>query len=166
MGGLAATGRRIGLAAVCAAIIAPMLVPGLTLHQLFGGHGNGGGGAWRETAKELFEGEDDAEAKKETKREYAAGLTGDAMKPIKRRFLAIILGSIVAAAPAFAGDQPSGEDFVAVFNKIYGAHEGFRANHAKGIMAEGTFTPTKKAKSLYPSRKASQLNPIEALRYE
>ncbi|MFN8475384.1 MAG: GIY-YIG nuclease family protein [Anaerolineae bacterium] len=31
-------------------------------------------GAWRETAKELFEGEDEAEAKKETRLEYAAGL--------------------------------------------------------------------------------------------
>ena len=31
-------------------------------------------GAWRETAKELFEGEDVAVAKKETKLEYAAGL--------------------------------------------------------------------------------------------
>lgn len=31
-------------------------------------------GAWRETAKELFEGEDDAVAKKETKLEYAAAL--------------------------------------------------------------------------------------------
>ncbi len=31
-------------------------------------------GAWRETAKELFEGEDDAVANKETKLEYAAGL--------------------------------------------------------------------------------------------
>jgi hypothetical protein len=31
-------------------------------------------GAWRETAKELFEGEDDAVAKKETKIEYGAGL--------------------------------------------------------------------------------------------
>ncbi len=31
-------------------------------------------GAWRETAKELFEGEDEAVAKKETKLEYAAGL--------------------------------------------------------------------------------------------
>jgi hypothetical protein len=31
-------------------------------------------GAWRETAKELFEGEDDAVAKKETRLEYAAGL--------------------------------------------------------------------------------------------
>ena len=33
-------------------------------------------GAWRETAKELFEGEDEAVAKKETKLEYAAGLEG------------------------------------------------------------------------------------------
>ncbi|WP_295409076.1 DEAD/DEAH box helicase family protein [uncultured Thiocystis sp.] len=33
-------------------------------------------GAWRETAKELFEGEDEAIAKKETKLEYAGGLEG------------------------------------------------------------------------------------------
>ena len=33
-------------------------------------------GAWRETAKELFEGEDEAVAKKEAKLEYAAGLEG------------------------------------------------------------------------------------------
>ncbi|MDH0683579.1 GIY-YIG nuclease family protein [Achromobacter animicus] len=33
-------------------------------------------GAWRDTAKELFEGEDDAVAKKETKLEYARGLEG------------------------------------------------------------------------------------------
>jgi transglutaminase-like putative cysteine protease len=44
MGALAATGRRIGLAAVCAAVIAPVLVPGLTFHKLFSGHGTGGGG--------------------------------------------------------------------------------------------------------------------------
>ena len=33
-------------------------------------------GAWRETAKELFEGEEEAVAKKESKLEYAAGLEG------------------------------------------------------------------------------------------
>jgi transglutaminase-like putative cysteine protease len=49
MGALAATGRRIGLAAVCAAVIAPLLVPGLTLHQIFGGHGTGGGGGGRQS---------------------------------------------------------------------------------------------------------------------
>ena len=43
MGTLAATGRRIGLAAVCAALVAPLLLPGLTIHQIFGGHGSGGG---------------------------------------------------------------------------------------------------------------------------
>ncbi|MGI9004756.1 MAG: transglutaminase TgpA family protein [Streptosporangiaceae bacterium] len=43
MGALAATGRRIGLAAVCAAVIAPLLFPGLTIRQIFGGHGGGGG---------------------------------------------------------------------------------------------------------------------------
>ena len=39
--GLAATGRRIGLAAVCAAIVAPLLLPSLNLHRLFE-KGNGG----------------------------------------------------------------------------------------------------------------------------
>jgi len=43
VGALAATGRRIGLAAVCAALIVPLLLPGLTLHQLFGGQSTGGG---------------------------------------------------------------------------------------------------------------------------
>src|SRR5579863_3142180 len=33
--GLAATGRRIGMAAVCAAIVAPLLLPSLNLHRLF-----------------------------------------------------------------------------------------------------------------------------------
>jgi hypothetical protein len=39
--GLAATGRRIGFAAICAAIVAPLLVPSLNLHRLFDGHGGG-----------------------------------------------------------------------------------------------------------------------------
>jgi len=43
MGVLAATGRRIGLAAVCTAMIAPLLLPGLNLHQIFGGHSGSGG---------------------------------------------------------------------------------------------------------------------------
>ncbi len=38
--GLAATGRRIGFAAVCAAIVAPLLLPSLNLHRLFDGHGD------------------------------------------------------------------------------------------------------------------------------
>jgi transglutaminase-like putative cysteine protease len=34
---LAATGRRIGLAAVCVAVVTPLLLPTLNLHRLFGG---------------------------------------------------------------------------------------------------------------------------------
>lgn len=40
--GLAATGRKIGFAAICAAIIAPLLLPSLNLHRLFANHGGGG----------------------------------------------------------------------------------------------------------------------------
>jgi transglutaminase-like putative cysteine protease len=40
---LAASGRRIGLAAVCLAIIVPALVPGVGLHPLFAGYHNGSG---------------------------------------------------------------------------------------------------------------------------
>jgi hypothetical protein len=40
---LAASGRRIGLAAVCLAIFIPLLLPGLRVHKLFSGHGGAGG---------------------------------------------------------------------------------------------------------------------------
>jgi len=41
---LAASGRRIGLAAVSLAIFIPLLLPGLRVHKLFSGHGGAGGG--------------------------------------------------------------------------------------------------------------------------
>jgi transglutaminase-like putative cysteine protease len=40
---LAASGRRIGLAAISLAIFIPLLLPGLRVHKLFGGHGSAGG---------------------------------------------------------------------------------------------------------------------------
>ena len=40
--GLAATGRKIGFAAICAAIVAPLLLPSLNLHRLFADSGGGG----------------------------------------------------------------------------------------------------------------------------
>ena len=48
-------------------------------------------GAWRETAKELFEGEEEAIAKKEAKLEYAAGLedVNDDLGELSREFLPI-----------------------------------------------------------------------------
>ena len=41
---LAASGRRIGLAAVCVAIFIPLLIPGIKIHKLFNGHGSATGG--------------------------------------------------------------------------------------------------------------------------
>jgi hypothetical protein len=41
---LAASGRRIGLAAVSLAIFIPLLLPGLRVHKLFSGHGGAGAG--------------------------------------------------------------------------------------------------------------------------
>jgi transglutaminase-like putative cysteine protease len=45
---LAASGRRIGLAAVSLAIFIPLLLPGLRVHKLFSGHGDAGGGGGTE----------------------------------------------------------------------------------------------------------------------
>jgi transglutaminase-like putative cysteine protease len=42
-GALAASGRRIGTAAIVLAIFTPLLIPGLTPHKLFPGHGIGSG---------------------------------------------------------------------------------------------------------------------------
>jgi transglutaminase-like putative cysteine protease len=42
---LAASGRRIGLAAVSLAIFIPLLLPGLRVHKLFSGHGDAGPGS-------------------------------------------------------------------------------------------------------------------------
>jgi transglutaminase-like putative cysteine protease len=45
VGALAATGRRIGLAAMCMALVIPLLLPSLHLHRIFGGGSGTGGGA-------------------------------------------------------------------------------------------------------------------------
>jgi catalase len=52
-------------------------------------------------------------------------------------------------APAARADAPStAEQTVAVMNKLWGAHPGMRANHAKGIVVEGSFTPSPGAAKL------------------
>lgn len=39
-------------------------------------------------------------------------------------------------------------DLIAVFDKLFGLHPGFRPAHAKGVMLEGTFTPAPEAAAL------------------
>jgi hypothetical protein len=39
---------------------------------------------------------------------------------------------------------------VDTFYKIYGTHPGFRVNHAKGVVAEGSFVATPAAVKFFP----------------
>jgi catalase len=62
--------------------------------------------------------------------------------------------SAVATRPVSAADAPPASQeplpvaLVHALNKVAGGpHTGFRANHAKGVLVTGTFTPTKSASS-------------------
>jgi len=55
---------------------------------------------------------------------------------------------LTLAGIAGAEDQPISEQIVDVMNKVFGVHPGFRANHAKGIVAEGHFTGAPEALGL------------------
>ncbi len=55
---------------------------------------------------------------------------------------------VAAAAGARAEDAPLGVRLVDQMNALYGAHPGVRANHAKGAVFEGTFTPVSGADAL------------------
>ena len=66
-------------------------------------------------------------------------------------FLIVVLGN---STRGFAGDAPAAQRtplpvaLVDALNKLSnGPHKGFRANHAKGVMVEGTFTPSPSAAS-------------------
>ena len=55
--------------------------------------------------------------------------------------VAILLG-LPALPPARADEAPVPERIVDTMNQLFGKHAGFRANHAKGIVALGTFAPS------------------------
>ena len=69
------------------------------------------------------------------------------MKKDKLLIAAIAFG-LALAGIARAEDQPISEQIVDAMNKVFGAHPGFRANHAKGIVAEGHFTGAPEALGL------------------
>jgi catalase len=46
---------------------------------------------------------------------------------------------LTAARPTFAADDDAPVQSVDAMNRLFGAHPGFRANHAKGVVAEGRF---------------------------
>lgn len=68
------------------------------------------------------------------------------MTTVKATLAAFI--SIAGLGPVLAQDAPLETQIVDAMNKIYGVHPGFRANHAKGVVAEGIFTATPDAARL------------------
>jgi catalase len=61
---------------------------------------------------------------------------------------AIAAASLLTSAAAGAADAALTTEIVDTFYKIYGTHPGFRVNHAKGIVAEGSFVATPAASAL------------------
>ena len=55
---------------------------------------------------------------------------------------------LLTASPVAAEDASTAEQTIDVMNKLFGSHAGFRANHAKGVVVEGSFTPAPDAKIL------------------
>ncbi len=55
---------------------------------------------------------------------------------------------IASATLCHAQSKPAEEQIVDDFNKLYGVHAGFRANHAKGLVTEGHFKATPEAAKL------------------
>jgi catalase len=62
--------------------------------------------------------------------------------------VAIAAASLLTSAAARADDAALVTEIVDTFYKIYGTHPGFRVNHAKGVVAEGSFIATPAAAAL------------------
>jgi catalase len=65
-----------------------------------------------------------------------------------RMAIAFAAAGLLSSAAARADDGPLVGEIVDTFYKIYGTHPGFRVNHAKGVVAEGSFVATPAASSL------------------
>jgi len=68
-----------------------------------------------------------------------------------RIWAAVVVASALSAAPITAAWRQGGTtatQTVDIMNQLWGRHPGERANHAKGVVVEGSFTPTPEAASL------------------
>jgi len=66
----------------------------------------------------------------------------------RRTGAAIIASCLVWSGAAAADEKPIAEQIVDAMTKVFGEHKGFRANHAKGIVVEGSFKATPEAAAL------------------
>ncbi len=69
-------------------------------------------------------------------------------RAIFRKGLALCVALMAATPMARAADAPLPVRLVDQFNTMFGVHPGFRANHAKGSVFEGTFMPAPTASAL------------------
>lgn len=70
----------------------------------------------------------------------------------------------VAAEPASGDAKPIPQAAVEVLNKLSGGpHPGFRANHAKGVLVTGSFTPAATAASLSMAPHLNSKQPVPVL---
>jgi catalase len=67
---------------------------------------------------------------------------------MKKVILPVLLGSAFLCGLAFADDVAIETQIVDAMNKLFGVHPGFRANHAKGLVVEGSFKATPEAAAL------------------
>ncbi|WP_439923175.1 catalase family peroxidase [Nitrobacter sp. JJSN] len=69
------------------------------------------------------------------------------MRSFQRLAVSIAFSALMAAGATYAGaaDEPLGVRLVNQMNALYGQHASVRANHAKGAVFEGTFTPAQGA---------------------
>src|SRR5499427_2030175 len=65
-----------------------------------------------------------------------------------RLLIAVITFGLIWIAIVRAEDQPIEQQLVDAMNKVFGVHPGFRANHAKGIVVEGSFKASPEAAGL------------------
>ena len=61
---------------------------------------------------------------------------------------ALVMFGLACPTAIRADDQPVEEQIVDAMNKVFGKHPGFRANHAKGIVVEGSFNASPEAAGL------------------
>jgi len=62
--------------------------------------------------------------------------------------ITVIAFGLTWAGPIKAEDQPIEQQLIDAMGKVFGVHPEFRANHAKGVVAEGSFTASPEAAGL------------------
>jgi catalase len=62
--------------------------------------------------------------------------------------VSLVTPTFAVAQEAPASQKSVPEQIVDAFNGVFGVHPGARANHAKGVILEGTFTPSASAASV------------------